>query len=412
MTNQNQIKAQKKTTLKSVKDRMSMQPDPKDSPMHDDPKKQLELLVLKHAATTKTAVAIGHMSRDRKVLDSTTHKHKADPKTGEKLWIRCKLPADDQERLTDQVVSLRKSCDNLESQMRQELKRIPIYTQFLERVYCMGPVISAYLIASVDINEATKPSNLQRFCGLGIDRATNRLDRPRKKLESEAKAPKRLYNAKLRTMIYLWATSMWKNSAKNGKWVTADKLPEDIDPDTLESRERKDVLKYKLISEEAPMGSTSKYLERWTDYKHRMEHSGRVDLRPKHNVYCKWSADQGDEAHMALLRADKAKLEKTKTAVYVVKDGVRLCKVNKGAKGFIHGTGWHKAADLLLEDLYTVWRTLEGLPVWPSYHAGKLGHVHNGQVRVNEAQMLTIEEALEVVGDVGARPIRMVDAAE
>src|SRR6185312_12045486 len=54
-------------------------------------------------------------------------------------------------------------------------------------------------------------------------------------------------------------------------------------------------------------------------------------------------------------------------------------KINNGvrevsAKGYAHSYGWHKAADILIEDLYTVWRAIEGLEVWPSYYAAKLGY--------------------------------------
>lgn len=68
------------------------------------------------------------------------------------------------------------------------------------------------------------------------------------------------------------------------------------------------------------------------------------------------------------------------------------------ARGFAHSYGWHKAADVFLEDLYTVWRAIEGLPVWPSYYAAKLGYEHGGKISVNAPRMLTVEEALEIVG--------------
>lgn len=74
------------------------------------------------------------------------------------------------------------------------------------------------------------------------------------------------------------------------------------------------------------------------------------------------------------------------------------------AKGS-HAAGQHKAADLFVEDLYTVWRALEGLDVWPSYHAAKLGYSHGGKVCVDEPRKLSLEEALAVVGDVGGVPL-------
>lgn len=74
-------------------------------------------------------------------------------------------------------------------------------------------------------------------------------------------------------------------------------------------------------------------------------------------------------------------------------------------KGFAHKKGMHKAAALFIEDLYTVWRAMEGLPVWPSYHAAKLGYAHGGKVCVNEPKLLTFDEALALVGNVGGAPL-------
>lgn len=69
-----------------------------------------------------------------------------------------------------------------------------------------------------------------------------------------------------------------------------------------------------------------------------------------------------------------------------------------------------KATDVFLEDLYIVWRALEGLPVWPSYYAAKLGYEHGGKISVNEPRMLTVDEALALVGDVGKREVEAAAA--
>jgi hypothetical protein len=66
-----------------------------------------------------------------------------------------------------------------------------------------------------------------------------------------------------------------------------------------------------------------------------------------------------------------------------------------------HKAGWHTAARVFLEDVYLVLRSLNGLPVWPSFNASKLGYSHGGKTCVNEPRMLTVEEALETVGFVG-----------
>lgn len=72
------------------------------------------------------------------------------------------------------------------------------------------------------------------------------------------------------------------------------------------------------------------------------------------------------------------------------------------AKGAAHNYGWHRAASIFIEDLYTVWRALEGLDVWPGYYAAKLGYEHGGKIIVNAPRQLSLAEAIALVGDVGA----------
>jgi hypothetical protein len=115
---------------------------------------------------------------------------------------------------------------------------------------------------------------------------------------------------------------------------------------------------------------TTKYLDVWRDYKARMQNSERLN------------------------------------AAANTLDG------QKGAKAKIHAAGWHKAADLFVEDLYIVWRSLEGLPVWPSYYASKLGYEHLGKIAVQGPKLLTVDEAIAAVGFVGATPVAAQDAAE
>lgn len=115
-------------------------------------------------------------------------------------------------------------------------------------------------------------------------------------------------------------------------------------------------------SKDKPFGTTSKYLEIWKNYKTRMQQSERYDVAS--NTLREFSDAEA--------------------------------KPRKGAKAVIHATGWHKAADVFIEDLYIVWRALEGLPVWPSYHAAKLGYSHGGKICVDAPKLLTLKEALEV----------------
>ena len=47
--------------------------------------------------------------------------------------------------------------------------------------------------------------------------------------------------------------------------------------------------------------------------------------------------------------------------------------------GAADSKGRNKATDIFLLDLYTVWRSIEGLPVWPSYYESKVGFAHLGK---------------------------------
>lgn len=79
----------------------------------------------------------------------------------------------------------------------------------------------------------------------------------------------------------------------------------------------------------------------------------------------------------------------------------RLASIPKGAA---NDKARLKACDVFVEDVYIIGRALAGLPVWPSWYAAKLGYHHGGKICVNEPKLLTIDEALALVGNVGHYP--------
>lgn len=288
-----------------------LEPKPQYIPAFSDPVRELRGLVQQHVALTKASVAIRNMSVDR------IFKSDSDPERG-----KCRLPLDAQMQGVLLAETYKKSAKKLESKMLKCLKQVPIYEHFLSKVYGAGPVICAYLVAYVDPNKATKPSNLRAYCGLAVENG---------RLARRAAGGKG-YNAVLRVRLFQMMSAIWKNAAKSK--------------------------------------ATTKYLKIWTDYKNRMANSERV-------VDGKIYAQDGTP---------------------ITNLGT---KIVRSAKGFIHSTGWHKAADVFLEDLYIVWRTLEGLDVWPAYHAAYLGYSHGGKICVNVGKRLTLEEALATVGELG-----------
>lgn len=65
-----------------------------------------------------------------------------------------------------------------------------------------------------------------------------------------------------------------------------------------------------------------------------------------------------------------------------------------------------KAVEVFVEDLYVVWRALDGLPVWPDYYDVRRGHMHGGTpIGWTGPRAVSLEEALELVGNCGWRPL-------
>jgi len=300
-------------------------------PSTDDPREELRRLVLEHKAITKAAVAIDNMARDKQPHD-TEGMH---PDNIKRLvdHLKCRLPEDVAVDLRETAKRQREKAAQLESAMKKELKKIPIYEVFLQHVpYLRGPVVSAYLIAEIDIHKATKPSSLRMFCGMAV--VDGRIVR-------RQKGQKNPYNAEMRVRLFQAFGAMWQGSAKKTRAF--------------------------------PDGSSNKYLEIWTNYKTRAVSNGRiVDGKIQRIV----NGELGDGKNDTV-----------------------------SAKGFVHSTGWHKACDVFLCDLYTVWRALEGLPVWPTYVEWITGYAHGGIPKVNEPEMLTLDDALSRVGDVAPRPL-------
>jgi hypothetical protein len=295
-------------TLKQVE--RKLKPDHDKTPSSEDPVVELRRLVRSHRALTMRAVAF-----ENSVADRTAQKDIPQRNLKKGDAIKSDVPEDAAEAARELAKTFRDKASRLESAMIRQLKKIPIYREFLADVYGFGAVCSAYLVAEVDINKAVRPSNLRRFCGLAV------IDG---RLERRTPGVKLAYNGEMRTRIFQAFSAMWRNSGGEKRSVD------------------------------------TKYLRIWHDYRHRMTHSARVD--------------------------EKGKI-------------VNGHGKTVSAKGFAHSTGWHKAADVFLTDLYMVWRALDGLPVWCPYVADKLGYWHGSDMPAWQGgKMLTVDEAKTLVG--------------
>lgn len=291
---------------------------PKYIPTHEDPKLELRRLVQEHVAHTKTAKSLFLMS-------NTNRKNK---ETGE--IIPCRLDSVVIAEMRSVVASMKRKTDELKANMGKCLKKIPLYKEFLSKVFGCGEIMSAYICVFIDFEKATKPSALRRYCGTAVING---------RLEVPSGAPKLIggtgmFNREMRTRLYQMMSSMFKNAAKTP-------------------------------------GATSKYLTVWADTVNRVQHSERVLDRGVDKLG-KWTGK-------------------------IVNGGGKTVS----ARGFARSKGMWKAVDVFLEDLYVVGRAMQGLPVWPSYYAAKLGYEHLGKISVNAPKMLTVEEAFALIGDTG-----------
>lgn len=285
----------------------AVKPKRAEAPTHEDPRKELDMLVRQHRALQKLRVQIGNASADRVV------RHVDNAASGLKKGDRipCYMPDVAKELNRAHCKAIAKQEEQLERAMVKQLRKVRVYSEWLEGVFGFGPIACAYLISSIDIRIAEKSSALRRFCGLAVING---------RLERRTAGQKNAYNSALRVKLYSAFMAMIKNGAAHDKGC--------------------------------------KYLQVWSDAKHRKTAQNEI-----------------------------AKAADPK------------CKVVAP-----HKYGWHKAADVFVEDLYTVWRALEGLPVWPSYYAAKLGYEHGGKISVNAPKLLTLDEAIALVGEVGGTP--------
>lgn len=345
-------------------------------PSSDDPYTELRQIVKQHKAIVKAAIAIENMASDRVFHE-----------TGEVM--KCRLPEDVALDLLDTAKRQKLKAGKLETAMRRELKKLPIYNEFLAQVFPYGVVVPAYLASEVDIRKAVKPSNLRRFCGLGIDPVTRRLERPKA-------GEKNHYSKEMRTRIYQAMTAMWKNSFPGGvqsktnkyleAWVNYVSRPVLSDNGTV-AAERAEVADVASRFKRATGSNVTNRFDRATGSIGTMA-GERAQIR-----------DEAESRKRAVPPDEAAKEDRANTHDEPSGDERRRSKK----------TGWVKAADLFLYDLYVMWRTLEGLPAWPTYLDGVVrGVAHKtGEPVVNAPRYLTMEEAREIVGDVTTRPMQM-----
>lgn len=201
--------------------------------------------------------------------------------------------------------------------LEEALEEFPIYMKFLKNIRGIGGRMSGVLISEIDIHKARYPSSLWKYAGLDV--APDGRGRSRRK-EHLVKV-------------------QYKN--KSGKMAEKNSI-------TFNS-----FLKTKIVGvlgNNLIRQNDGKYREAYNNYKLRMENH----------------VDWGTQNDKVKLLDDEGKPKKDTQGNFIFKTG----------KGLRHARARRYMVKIFLIDLYTEWRTLEGLPVAVPYHEGKLGHKH------------------------------------
>jgi hypothetical protein len=309
--------------------------DPTEPVASEDPRAELRRLVDMHRRFTNTARQLEQMRKDIRWRDGTVKP--------------CILPEHTKQDLEDCGKQIKGEAGSLEKAMLVQLRKQPIYIHFLSKVYGIGPVVAAYIVAMVKIDKCPNVSNLIRYCGNACG--------PDGKRETRTKgsAPKAIggtgtYNPLMRTVVWQGMTAGFKNSYK----FTCCTKHDEARPKKGASQAVKTEFLHvchacrACQATESPFGTTNKYLRRWSE-----AWTGRLS------------------------------------------EGRELGAFNAARR---------KATDLFLWDLYVVWRTLEGMTVRPDKFSVVRGRYHNGEEARDTLYTLTLEEALELVGQVEGTP--------
>ena len=209
----------------------------------------------------------------------------------------------------------------IEAQERQQfrflgeaLEDVPIYTAWLSDQRGIGPALAAVLVTWFDIRKAEYPSQFWAFAGLDVAQDGFARSRRAEHLIDREYEDK---NGEMKT----------KKSTTFDPWLQSRLLG---------------VLNVSLLRANSP------YRKYYDDYKHRIESD---TARPKGTL-----KDKKDLRNAGDLEAAKHLWHPLR----------------------IHRASMRYMVKMFIADFWRQWRLVEGLPVVPTYHEAKLGHVHHG----------------------------------
>lgn len=210
-----------------------------------------------------------------------------------------------------------------EKNLKRVLKRFPIWTEYLEGVKGVGTIAAGWLIGEFDIEKATTVSKMWQFAGLnpGMVRGVKDIEKDK-------------YKPSMGEVIREYTTMKGVNHVHvlTDELIKGDKLTE---------------------------GFTSPFNQNLRTALVGVLADGFIKQQ---NYYC-----------MEFYYPYKARLEQEENTVLHVGKEKQWKEVNKGHRD---RAAKRYMIKMFLKDLYVAWRTIEGLPVRPSYQEEYLGHKH------------------------------------
>jgi hypothetical protein len=210
-----------------------------------------------------------------------------------------------------------------EKNLKRVLKRFPIWTEYLEGVKGVGTIASGWIIGEFDIEKATTVSKMWQFAGLnpGMVRGVKDIEKDK-------------YKPSMGEVIREYTTMKGVKHVHvlTDELIKGDKLTE---------------------------GFTAPFNQNLRTALVGVLADGFIKQQ---NYYC-----------MEFYYPYKARLEQEENTVIHVGKEKQWKEVNKGHRD---RAAKRYMIKMFLKDLYVAWRTIEGLPVRPSYQEEYLGHKH------------------------------------
>lgn len=221
----------------------------------------------------------------------------------------------------------------LEKQMADYLDHFPIWTTWMKQICGLGPLMAAVIISEYDIYKAKYVSSMWKYAGLDV-------------VEGEGR------------------------SRKKHHLVKQDYINSDGKPDTKMGITFNPFLKTKLLGVLAPSllkqhgrvvkadGIGLRYGKIYYDYKNRLQQRREVDIMRL-----------SSQKKITILEAEK-----------------EIKKIWPDAR--IHNASMRYMIKMLIQDLYPVWKEVEGLDAEPTYQESKLGMDISHHQRISQSPEL------------------------